>query len=190
MKASAGKCLVWLAILSSFAGPNFCPSFIPPAQASKNPYPELKEDAPSLREIAFEHYLSNSKDIAFDFYEKAVRIAKRDFGEDSSYVGELYCEMGSLALESRKFTKAEGYLDQAVKHSPNSVMARVKLAKLLEIRGHPDEALVQIKAALSRHGDSAIAHEAMVQWLEGQHRDAQAIHESFTVAEAARGALS
>ncbi len=144
-------------------------------------------DAPGLRSIAFEHYLSGDTEAALDYYQKAIDTASRDYGAESSYIGQLYYEMGTLALDAKKFVRSEAYLQKAVQHNPNSVMARVKFAELLQLRGKSDEALQQINAALAKHSNSPEAREALVIWLQANHKTARAIHESYNVTVAAAG---
>ncbi|MBS1954880.1 MAG: tetratricopeptide repeat protein [Cyanobacteria bacterium SZAS-4] len=144
-------------------------------------------DAPGLRSIAFEHYLSGDTEAALDYYQKAIDSASREYGAESSYIGQLYYEMGTLALDAKKFVRSEAYLQKAVQHNPNSIMARVKFAELLQLRGKNDEALVQIHAALSKHSSSPEAREALVLWLQSNHKTARAIHESYNISVAAAG---
>lgn len=144
-------------------------------------------DAPGLRSIAFEHYLSGDTEAALDYYQKAIDTASREYGPDSSYIGQLYYEMGTLALDAKKFVRSESYLQKAVQHNPNSVMARVKFAELLQMRGKNEEALQQINAALAKHSNSPEAREALVIWLQANHKTARAIHESYNVTRAASG---
>lgn len=144
-------------------------------------------DAPGLRSIAFEHYLSGDTEAALDYYQKAIDTASRDYGSESSYIGQLYYEMGTLALDAKKFVRSEAYLQKAVQHNPNSIMARVKFAELLQLRGKNDEALQQIHAALSKHSSSPEAREALVIWLQSNHKTARAIHESYNISVAAAG---
>jgi hypothetical protein len=146
-----------------------------------------KTDAPGLRSIAFEHYLSGDSEAALDYYQKAVDTAAREYGQASSYIGQLYYEMGTLALDAKKFVRSESYLQKAVQHSPNSVMARVKFAELLQLRGKNDEALAQIQAALAKHSSSPEAREALVTWLQANKKTARAIHESYNLSMAANG---
>ncbi len=153
----------------------------PPSFAGKT------TDAPALRSIAFEHYLSGDSDAALDYYQKAVDTASHDYGADSSYIAQLYYEMGTLALDAKKFLKSESYLQKAVQHNPNSIMARVKFAELLQLRGKNDEALQQIQAALAKHNGSPEAREALVIWLQSNKKMARAIHESYNLSVAANG---
>ncbi len=155
----------------------------PPSFAGKT------TDAPALRSIAFEHYLSGDSDAALDYYQKAVDTASREYGADSSYIAQLYYEMGTLALDAKKFLKSESYLQKAVQHNPNSIMARVKFAELLQLRGKNDEALQQIQAALAKHSGSPEAREALVIWLQSNKKMARAIHESYNLSVAANGVM-
>lgn len=143
----------------------------------------IGEDSPSLRSIAFEHYIGGDIDLALDFYEKAVDKAIIDYGLSSSYISELYFEMGALAFDNGKFSKAEVYLGQAVKQNPNSVMARIKLAELLRLREKPGQALQQIRLAIAKHRTSPQARGALVSWLQSHGNPAQTIRQSFILSQ-------
>jgi len=140
---------------------------------------QLNDDPRSLRDVAFEHYINNDMSTALDFYQKAVDKAVKEYGADSSYVGNLYFEMGVLAFDAGWFQKAENYLTKAVQQNPNSIEAKVKLAELLEVRDRPDLALGQIQQALAKRRNSPEARHALVMYLIKQHNTAAAVHESY-----------
>src|SRR5262249_27666777 len=99
-------------------------------------------------------------------YEQAVETAKKLYGANAGYVGDLYYEMGSIALKDAKFPRAESYLTEAVKVKPNSVTVRAKLVDLLLLRGRPDEARDHAKKAVIKHPDSLEARQAYAQALD------------------------
>lgn len=154
---------------------------IPAAQARN--YGSLSEDPRSLREVAFEHYIDNDPNTALDFYQKAVDRAIKDYGADSTFVGDLYFEMGVLAFDAGWFQKAETYLTKAVQQNPNSIVAKVKLAELLEVRDRPDLALNQIQSALAKKRNSSEARQALVMWLIKQRNAAGAVRESYVLSQ-------
>lgn len=120
-----------------------------------------------LRAEALENRLRGMNDQALDAYERAVDIARREFGENSTYVADIYFDMGSIALQASKFERAENYLNSAVKVNPYSVAARVKLAELLRVRGRPEDAARQAQQALKKHPDSLEArHQLAMSYLE------------------------
>jgi hypothetical protein len=138
-------------------------------------------DAHTLRTIAFTHYLEKDLDSAFEYYQQAVDVASKEYGRDSTYVGDLYYEMGTIALNKKRFNSAENYLREAVKQNPNSIMAHVKLAELLELRARPDLALEQIQKALAKDSKSPEARHALVLWLVEQKNSAAAVREAYTL---------
>ncbi|HEY9869357.1 MAG TPA: tetratricopeptide repeat protein, partial [Candidatus Obscuribacterales bacterium] len=108
----------------------------------------------TLRANAIDEYVKGNTDSALDIYEQAADLASRQYGGNSYYVGDLYYEMGSIALQGAKFQRAEAYLTQAVKIRPNSVTARARLVDLLLLRGRKDEAREHAKQAVIKHPDS------------------------------------
>ncbi|HEY9772264.1 MAG TPA: hypothetical protein V6C81_00485 [Planktothrix sp.] len=141
------------------------------------------KDARSLRSMAFEHYMDKDVDTAFDYYDQAVAAALREYGQGSTYVADLLYEEGTFALQSSRFNKAEESLKEAVKQNPNSVMAHVKLAEVLQVRERPDLAFQQIQAALAKNSRSPEARRALVLWLLGQKNSADAIRESYVLVQ-------
>jgi tetratricopeptide (TPR) repeat protein len=138
-------------------------------------------DPKALRSIAFKSYLDKNPDEALVFYQKAVNSAIKTYGADSTFVADLYYEMGALSLESGKFVTAENWLQKAVAQNPNSVMARVKLAELLQVREKHTEALAQIQAALKKNPRSLEARHALVLWLIDRKNSAAAIKEAYAL---------
>ena len=143
----------------------------------------LAADPYTLREIAFTHYLDNDVEVALDFYEKAVNQAIKEYGAESSCLGDLYYEMGAIAFDSGKFQKAETYLKQAVHINPNLLAARLKLAHLLEVREQPTQAYEQIRQVLAIKSDSREAMQALTLWLIRQKNTAAAIHEAYVMSQ-------
>jgi hypothetical protein len=139
------------------------------------------DDPKSLRSIAFKSYLDKNPDEALVFYQKAVNSAIKVYGPDSTFVADLYYEMGALSLESGKFVTAENWLQKAVAQNPNSIMARVKLAELLQVREKHTEALAQIQAALKKNPRSLEARHALVLWLIDRKNSAAAIKEAYSL---------
>lgn len=119
----------------------------------------------TLRAAAINEYVKGNTDSALDIYEQAVDLATRQYGGDSNYVGDLFYEMGSIALQGAKFQRAEAYLTQAVKTRPNSVTARARLVDLLLLRGRKEEAREHAKQAVVKHPDSIEARQAYAQAL-------------------------
>lgn len=129
------------------------------------------DDASSWRAQGFQQSLRGEKDDALISYQHAVDTALKEYGADSSYVGDLYYEMGALALDAKKPHTAEVYLQKAVQQNPNSIMARVKYSEALQLIGKRDEGLTQIQAALTKHQNSPEAREALVLWWQNKAKE-------------------
>ena len=139
-------------------------------------------DPHTLRSMAFEHYLDGETETSLRYYQEGVNQAIKSYGADSTYVADLYYEMGTLAFSASRFETAQTYLQKAVKQNPNSVMARVKLAELFEVRERPDKAFTQIQAALAKDSKSPQARHAYVMWLiDRKNCAADAIREAYAL---------
>jgi len=149
-----------------------------------------ESDPRVLRSIAFKSYLDKNPDDALNYYQRAVASAIKTYGADSTFVADLYYEMGALSLESGKFQTAQGWLQKAVAQNPNSIMARVKLAELLEVRECHNEALAQIQAALKKNPKSLEARHALVNWLIDRKNSASAIKEAYALEQLAKSGAS
>src|SRR5579875_652056 len=125
------------------------------------PLSSASESLRILRSEALEARLNGQDEQALDAYERALSLARREFGDSSSYLSDLYFEMGTYAFETSKFERAETYLMSAVKLNPNSVTARVKLSELLRLRNRPEDAAMQASQALLKHPNSIQARQAL-----------------------------
>ncbi len=119
------------------------------------------ENLKSLRDQAIEKRLRLDADGALDAYEQALTLAKKELGPTSSYVAQLYYDMGSLAYEAAKFEVAETYLTNAVRLNPSSASARVKLAELLRTKDRGQDAARQAQAAVKKHPGSLAARQEL-----------------------------
>jgi len=149
---------------------------VQPASATGDPTAAMNANDPGeLRLNAFQKYLEGDLPGATELYTHAIRTGEAQYGKNSSFVADLCYEVGTIALEDGQFQNAESFLGEAVKRKPNSVMARVKYADLLTMRGQQDKAFNQIQAALKVSPGSPIAQQAMVKWMMSQasHRTAE-----------------
>ena len=90
----------------------------------------LKEDAYSYRRLAMKYFTDGEDAHCLEAYQKAIDLASRDSGANSSYVSDLYFEMGCAAKQSAKLATAEHCFQEALKHRPNSIPARLQLASV------------------------------------------------------------
>ncbi len=135
----------------------------------------VDNDPRELRLAAFQKYLEGDFEGAGQVYAQAINAAETQYGKNSTFVADLCYEVGTISLEDGQFQTAEKYLRLAVKQKPNSVMARVKYADLLAMRGNTGEAFNQIQQALKVSPGSPVAQQAMVKWMMSQsnHKTAE-----------------
>ncbi|MDR3614292.1 MAG: hypothetical protein P4L53_12085 [Candidatus Obscuribacterales bacterium] len=141
----------------------------------------LKEDAQFYRRQAMEFFASGKDSDCFEFYQKAIDQAVKDLGPTSSYVSDLYFEMGCAAKQRAKFPTAEHCFLEALKHRPNSIPARLQLASVYTSQGKRDEAFAQIKAAKVKNPHSPQAQGALVAYIQGMNRPAEAAREASLI---------
>jgi tetratricopeptide (TPR) repeat protein len=123
------------------------------------------ESPAQLRLTALDTLMKGDKHSALDIYEEAIRLANRQFGSDSTFLGDLYYEAGRLYLELDQFNQAEDYLRQAVKINPKNASARLALARLLDTREKVQESIGQIREALLINPSSPVARQKFIQIL-------------------------
>lgn len=155
------KALVAAVILVSVFAPKALAAGFSEASIADN-------DPRELRLAAFQKYLEGDFEGAGVAYTRAIEVAEAAYGKDSTFVADLCYDVGTISLEDGQFQTAEKYLQRAVKQKPNSVMARVKYADLLTMRGNTGEAFTQIQQALKICPGSPVAQQAMVKWMMSQ----------------------
>lgn len=130
------------------------------------------ENPVQLRFAAMDAILhGNSKD-ALDLYETAIQEASQQYGENSTFLADLYYEAGTAALDSSQFPVAERYLTLAVKINPYATMAKIKLAELYRLQERPDEASKQFRQAVQIN-PSPVTRQAYIRWLATNGRTPQ-----------------
>jgi hypothetical protein len=154
-------------LVSTMAAPAFSEGAFPSSMQESDPR--------ELRLAAFQKYLEGDLPGASDLYRRAIQAGEAAYGKDSTFVADICYEVGTIALEDGQFQNAETYLKKAVSKKPNSVMARVKYADLLTMRGNTNDAFAQIQEALKVSPGSPIAQQAMVKFMMSQasHRTAE-----------------
>jgi len=142
---------------------------------------ESQDSIKAIQKEAISKQLDGDIDGAIDTYETACNMAKAEFGENSTIVGELYLDMGILALDSAKqFDRAENYLSKAAKLNGNSVTAHLKLAELLTLRGTSEKNLQarrEIEKALAKNPRSESARQALAMFYQQQGQPMRAFHQ-------------
>lgn len=142
-----------------------------PANAIEKPI--SLSDPKSLRQSAFESYLSGNFDKAKVYYEQAIDQTQKTYGPNSPFLADLYFELGTVSLELSKFSIASHYLPLAVEKRPNSRQARIKLAELYMLTGKEEEARVQLEAAQKAHPKAPEVQAAIVKWMIRQSQKAR-----------------
>jgi hypothetical protein len=136
---------------------------------------------------AIEHALSGNPEVALDELTAAVDLASSEYGAHSSSVSALYYDMGTIALNASLFPKAQTYLQKAVNANPNSSVARVKLAELLNLMGQRDESKTELAKVLSKHANDSYARSILLHAYQEEGNAAQATKEAFVLANIISG---
>jgi tetratricopeptide (TPR) repeat protein len=145
------------------------------------------DDPYNLRVLAFQCYIEGQTESALETYQRAVKRAIEEYGDDSTIVADIYYEMGSLAFDAGKENTAESWLNESLKRNPNSEMARIKLAEIYRVRSKHDQALAQIQTCLKRNRNSITARRALVVWLQEKGFVALATQESYVLNQISAG---
>ncbi len=130
------------------------------------------ENPVQLRFAAMDAILHGNNKDALDLYETAIQEASQQYGENSTFLADLYYEAGTAALDSSQFPVAERYLTLAVKINPYSTMAKIKLAELYRLQERPDEASKQFRQAVQIN-PSPVTRQAYIRWLATNGRTPQ-----------------
>lgn len=142
-----------------------------PATAIEKPI--SLSDPKSLRQSAFESYLTGNFDKAKVYYEQAIDQTQKSYGPNSPFLADLYFELGTVSLDLSKFSIASHYLPLAVEKRPNSRQARIKLAELYMLTGKEEEARIQLETAQKMHPKSPEVQAAIVKWMIQQSQKAR-----------------
>lgn len=145
------------------------------------------DDPYNLRVLAFQCYIEGQTESALETYQRAVKRAIEEYGNDSTIVADIYFEMGSLAFDAGKENTAEAWLNESLKRNPNSEMARIKLAEIYRVRAKHDQALSQIQTCLKRNRNSIAARRALIVWLQEKGFVSLATQESYVLNQIAGG---
>ncbi|MBS1991418.1 MAG: hypothetical protein JSS83_12930 [Cyanobacteria bacterium SZAS LIN-3] len=155
-----------------------------PVQAAADS--SVQESPAQLRLAALDTLMKGDKHNALALYEEAIRLANKQFGEDSTFLGDLYYETGRLYLDLDQFTQADAALKKAVAVNPKNASARLALAKLLDLQEKVQDSIAQTREALMINPASPVARQKFIQTLSkyGQSPSDKSIvtQESLTIA--------
>lgn len=157
-----------------------------PASAA-NKAPRAAEAIRQLRGQAMGLAMNSDADGALNYYSQALSLAKQEFGSSSPYVGEIYFDMGVVALEADKFEHAENLLKESIKLNPNSMVARLKLGELANKRAQYDEAAKQARYVLSRQKDNLVGRYVLAEAYSQNDNSVKAMQEYFYMDALANG---
>src|ERR1700733_13335918 len=151
-----------------------------------HPRPALaKNDLPANTAEVYRHHavelLFQHKDDpkGFEFYEKAIEMASKDYGPNSSYLGDLYFELGCAEKEAGHFKQAEQHLEASLKCKPNSINTRLQLAYLYKKEKRLTDLYNQIQ--LIKTKDPASAQALLSLYSQGKDRPDKAAQSAFVV---------
>jgi hypothetical protein len=133
------------------------------------PQPALaKDDLPPNTAEVYRHHaielLFKHKDDGngFEWYQKAIELANKDYGPNSSYLGDLYFELGSAEKEAGHFKQAEQHYEASLKCKPNSVNTRLQLAYLYKKEKRTKDLYNQIQAIKTKDPGSTQVQQALL----------------------------
>lgn len=146
------------------------------------------DDILELKKLAMDCYVRGDCTESIKYYEQATNIAEKTYGANSAYLAELYYDMGIVAFKDSKFKKAQEFLENSVKINPNQVVARVRLAELLNLEGKTDDARRHVKAVLEKHSDCLQARKVLAQTYQADGMSARATMEFGRIGQILSGA--
>lgn len=146
------------------------------------------EDILELKKMAMDSYVRGDCVESIKYYEQATTIAEKAYGPNSAYLAELYYDMGIVAYKDSKFNKAQEFLENSVKINPNQVVARVKLAELLNLEGKTVDARRHVQAVLEKHNDCLQARKVLAQSYQADGYNARATMEFGRIGQILSGA--
>ncbi|MBY0359038.1 MAG: hypothetical protein K2W82_13630 [Candidatus Obscuribacterales bacterium] len=152
----------------------------------------MPNDAESIRQLrarAVECQWRGDRDGAIGLNRQAINLASRAFGAGSSYVAEMHYDIGVLALSDSNFNQAEESFEQAVHLNPNYYPARIKLAELMHLRGHPEVAVKESQLVLSKHRGNVQAREMLAIAYQDMGNSYKALRECFYLDQAIHGKM-
>lgn len=140
-----------------------------------------------VRAQALEAELNNQPDAAIALYDKALNLACLEYGPASSYVGGLYVDLGNICMRSGKVQNAENYLRQAIKCSPNSRLAKLKLAEVLALKGRDEASTKVLEQLVSKKPNELSARRALAMGFQQHGNFAKANREFALIQDVASG---
>lgn len=152
----------------------------------------MPTDADSINQLrirAVECQLRGDKQAAMELHRQAANIAYHAFGANSSYLAEMYYDIGVLAFSDSNFNKAEESFNQAIRVNPNYYPARLKLAELMHLRGHPDNAVRECQLVLAKHRGNVQAREVLSASYQDLGHPYKSVRECYYLDQALHGKL-
>ena len=133
------------------------------------------------RAQALQNIAAGREEEAIDSYKSAIKAATAQYGKDSTYLSELYFEMGNLARSNGQSEIAKSYYQSAVTYRPNDIPARLQLADLERNTKNIREAFEDSKAAFKLNQSSPIARKGLMLCLQQSGRPAEAAQIAITL---------
>jgi hypothetical protein len=141
------------------------------------------------RAQALQNIAAGREEEAIDSYKSAIKAAAAQYGKDSTYLSELYFEMGNLARSNGQSEIAKSYYQSAVTYRPNDIPARLQLADLERNTKNIREAFEDSKAAFKLNRSSPIARKGLMLCLQQSGRPAEAAQIAVTLHRSGKSKL-
>jgi hypothetical protein len=140
-----------------------------------------------FRAQALQNIAAGRDEEALDSYKAAIKAARTQYGQDSTYLSELYFEMGNLARSNGQSEIAKNCYKSAVTYRPNDIPARLQLADLERNTKNIREAFEDSKAAFQLNQNSPIARKGLMLCLQQCGRPAEAAQVAATLHRTSKG---
>lgn len=139
-----------------------------------------------LRAQALEYVNAGNIQQAIVTYDAAIKAATIEFGQESTYVGELYFEEGNLARKNGAAELAKKCYEKAVNYRPADVSARVQLAELERNTGNTRAAFDNARLAYAINPNLAISRKELSLCLQLSGRPSEASQIAATLARTSK----
>ena len=134
-----------------------------------------------FRSQALQNIAAGRESEALESYKAAIKVARTQYGQESTYLSELYFEMGNLARSNGQSEIAQDCYQSAVKYRPNDIPTRLQLADLERNTKNIREAFDESKKAFQLSKNSPIARKGLMLCLQQCGRPAEAAQIAATI---------
>ena len=145
-----------------------------------------KSQTQMFRAQALQNIASGRDSEAIESYKSAIKAAKIQYGQESTYLSDLYFEMGNLARNKGQSELAQSCYRNAVRYRPNDVPARVQLAELERSTKNVPGAFEDAKIAYAKNPALSISRKELMMCMQLSGRPALAARIGATLSRTSK----